>query len=144
VYVHCEGSSNNAEVFILMISDTFSLMSHCRNVPNLVPIHLKKFSKKLHNFYPLIYVSLLRWYRTKVVVEWLVLCFVFGTSRVQISARDRISWLSFASVPPDICRDSTLKLGHHHFLPHPFQFIILLSMSHSTPYSRTYWESVVK
>jgi hypothetical protein len=37
-----------------------------------------------------------------------------------------------------------LILGHDRFLPQPFQFVIHLSSSHSTLYSLSYWESVVK
>jgi hypothetical protein len=34
--------------------------------------------------------------------------------------------------------DSVLKLGHDHFLPNPFQFIIHVSPFHSTLYSVSY------
>jgi hypothetical protein len=37
----------------------------------------------------------------------------------------------FPSIPPGICRDTTLKLGHDRFLSNPFQFIIHTSPSHS-------------
>jgi hypothetical protein len=32
--------------------------------------------------------------------------------------------------PPDECQDSIVKLGYYRFFPHPFQFIIRLSLSH--------------
>jgi hypothetical protein len=65
-------------------------------------------------------------------------CFVFGRSRVKISARRPVnvtefSWLS--SVHPGKFWNSTLKLDHYHFLPHYFKFIIHLSPFHSTLYN---------
>jgi hypothetical protein len=59
---------------------------------------------------------------------------------------DRLSWLRFlcfSSIPPGECRDSTSTLGHDRFLPNPFQFTIHSSAFHSTPYSQSYWKSVV-
>jgi hypothetical protein len=47
-------------------------------------------------------------------------------------------WLNLSSVPPGECRDNTLKLGHNHFLPNPFQFIIHIPAYHSTLYSLSY------
>jgi hypothetical protein len=44
------------------------------------------------------------------------------------------SW--FSSVAPGECRDGALKLGHDHFLPNPFQFIIYLPSCRSTLYNR--------
>jgi hypothetical protein len=82
--------------------------------------------------------------RPNVVVK----CFVHRKSRVQISAQrpanlaEVFSWIS--SVSPGTCQDSTLKLGHDRFFPHPFQFIAHLSPFHSTLYSLSYRQSVVK
>jgi hypothetical protein len=58
-----------------------------------------------------------------------------GGPRFKFRPGDRLSWLRFSwfsSVPPGKCRDSTLKLGHDRFLPHPFQCFIHLSSFHST------------
>jgi hypothetical protein len=49
---------------------------------------------------------------------------------------DRLSRLRVSSVPPGKFWDRALKLGHEHFLPNPFQFIIHLSPYHSTLYSK--------
>jgi hypothetical protein len=43
------------------------------------------------------------------------------------------------SVPPGKFRKRTSKLGHDHFLPHPFQFIIYLSSLHSALCTRIDW-----
>jgi hypothetical protein len=56
-----------------------------------------------------------------------IYCFVFGRSRVKISAlRPAILTEVFmvSSVPPGKYRDRTSKLGHYRFLPNLFQFII--------------------
>jgi hypothetical protein len=61
--------------------------------------------------------------------------------------RDRLSSLTFLVVslsPSRQIPDRTLKLAHDRFLPHPFQFTIHPSSSHSSPYSLSYWATVVK
>jgi hypothetical protein len=53
----------------------------------------------------------------------------------------RLSWLTFFvvfSVHVGELRDSSLKLVHDSFLPNSFQFIVHLSLFHSTVYSRSY------
>jgi hypothetical protein len=51
-------------------------------------------------------------------------CFVLGRFRVKVSVwRQGILtefFVCFPPIPPGECRDSTLKLGHDHFLPNPF------------------------
>jgi hypothetical protein len=62
-----------------------------------------------------------------------------GGSGFKSQPRDRQSWLRFSrffSVTPGECRDSTLKLGHDHFLPNPFQFIVI----HMSP---KHWRYIV-
>jgi hypothetical protein len=70
-----------------------------------------------------------------------------GSLRFKSRPGDRLSWLSFPlffPVPPDECRDSTLKLGNNRFLSNSLQFTIHLSPLNSTLYSLSYWKSVVK
>jgi hypothetical protein len=54
--------------------------------------------------------------------------------------------VGFRSPPRPIgqYQDSTLKLGHDHFPPNRFQFVIHLSPFHSTLYSFSYWKSVIE
>jgi hypothetical protein len=47
-------------------------------------------------------------------------------------------------VNPGNCWDSTLKLGHDRFLPHPIQFIIHVSYFHSTKKAQVSEKSVGK
>jgi hypothetical protein len=71
-----------------------------------------------------------------VVVEWLIpLLRIREVSCSYLGPETdyhvwRFSW--FSTVRPGKCRDSTLKLGRHCFLPTPFQFTIHLSPLHST------------
>jgi hypothetical protein len=51
---------------------------------------------------------------------------------------------TFSLVPPGKCRDSILKVMPDLFLPHPFYFIIHLSIFHSTLYGLSYWDMVIK
>jgi hypothetical protein len=60
---------------------------------------------------------------------------------------DRISWMMFSwlySVSPGESRDSNFKLVHDRFLPNPSQFCIRSSAFHSTLYSLSFSNSVVK
>jgi hypothetical protein len=71
-------------------------------------------------------------------------CIVFESSRVQISARKRLSWLrSIVVFLSPTSRMPGLYLGHDRFLTHPFQFIIHLWPYHLTVYSHSYSKSVV-
>jgi hypothetical protein len=67
-------------------------------------------------------------------------CFIFGSSRVQISARRQAVHPKGFLSPPGECRHSTLKLGHDRFLPSPFQFVIHLPPLQSTLYSLSHWK----
>jgi hypothetical protein len=83
-----------------------------------------------------------------IMVEWLTLLLhlqeVPGSNLgLETSYPDwGFSWIS--SVPPGKCQDSTLKLGHDHFFPNLFRFIIHLSSFHLMLYSLSYWESILK
>jgi hypothetical protein len=60
---------------------------------------------------------------------------------------DWLFWLRLFVVfhsSPTKCWDSALKLGHDHFLPNPFQFIIHLSPLHLVLYSLSYWNSTFR
>jgi hypothetical protein len=63
-----------------------------------------------------------------VVVEWLILLLLIrGFPSSDLGPETGCSdwgFLWFSSILPGECWDSTLKLGHSHFLPNPFQFII--------------------
>jgi hypothetical protein len=62
-----------------------------------------------------------------IMAEWLPLCFIFGRSQIQISAQ-KLATLTdvFHSLPQFLKANDGkyLKLGHNHFLPYPFLFII--------------------
>jgi hypothetical protein len=72
-----------------------------------------------------------------------------GDPRLKTRPGNRVSWLSFHDFPLSLQangRYRTLKLSHDRFLLNPFQFIVHLSLFHSTLYrsSLSYWKSVVK
>jgi hypothetical protein len=74
-------------------------------------------------------------YLVNVVVEWFnTLASYSGglgfISQPPVTGNPDGVFLWFSSVPPGECWDSTLKLGHHQFLPIFFQFIIHLSPYH--------------
>jgi hypothetical protein len=54
------------------------------------------------------------------------------------------SFHRFFSALAGKCRDSTLQLGHDHFLQHLFQLIIHLWPLHLKLYSPSHWKSVIK
>jgi hypothetical protein len=86
--------------------------------------------------------TFLYWHKTERHGRVVNTCFVFGRSRVQISARRPVIMFSwFYSVTPGEFRDSTLKLGHGRFLSNSFQFIIHLSYFHSTLYGLRFWKT---
>jgi len=71
-----------------------------------------------------------------VVIKWIAFLLRFREALVsslgsETNYNDRFLWVS--SVPSGKCLDSrpTLKLGHDHFLAHPFQFA-----SHLSPFLR--------
>jgi hypothetical protein len=74
-----------------------------------------------------------------IVVEWLtlLLCIqeVLGSNLGPETGYPDCGFSWFSSVLTGKLWDSTLKLGHDPFLPHPFQFIIHLSPLHSTLYN---------
>jgi hypothetical protein len=74
-----------------------------------------------------------------VVVEWLTLLFRIRkfTSYILTAVTAYPDWgfSWFSSVLPGKCRDSTLKLGHDHFLPNHFQFIIIQLSSYHRHYT---------
>jgi hypothetical protein len=66
-------------------------------------------------------------------------CFIFGRSRVQISARrPAIQIEGFRGLSQSL--HANAGIGHNRFLPCPSQFIIHLSPYHSTLYSLSYWQ----
>jgi hypothetical protein len=70
-----------------------------------------------------------------------------GGPRFKYLSWDWLSWLRFSwfsSVSPGKCWGSTLKLGHGHFLPPSFQFIIHLPPLHPLLHNLSHWKSVVK
>jgi hypothetical protein len=99
-------------------------------------------SKELHHMWKkyLIYVLHIWWHDNKYIlvvindlrnsgVAWLALLFVFGRSRIQISAQRQaflaVELLWFSSVSKGKCRESyCLKLCHDRFLPQRFQVCI--------------------
>jgi ribosomal protein S14 len=60
-----------------------------------------------------------------------------GSPGIKSWSGDRLSWLKFVftSVPPDKCWDCSSKLGQDHFLSHPFQLIICVSILYFLLYS---------
>jgi hypothetical protein len=83
-----------------------------------------------------------------VVVKWLTLLLrireFLGSHLGPKTGYPKSGCSLFSSVPQGNFRDSNLRLGHDHFLPHPFQITIHLSAFHSPLYCLNYLESVVK
>jgi hypothetical protein len=63
------------------------------------------------------------WFWPSMVVEWLIfLLLIQETLGWNLGLENQLSWqvfLWFSLVPLWKCQDSTVKLGHIHFLPHP-------------------------
>jgi hypothetical protein len=84
-----------------------------------------------------------------VMVEWLILMLhIWEVPGSKLGPdTDYSEFLWFSSVPPGKCQDSTLKLGHDHFLPilfnssltyHPFIQRYIVSVTENTRCSMNY------
>jgi hypothetical protein len=75
----------------------------------------------------------------KVMVEWLAL--LLRIREIPVPNLDPETG-NFCGFPPSL-QDNALKFSHDRFLLNPSQLISHLSPFHSTPYSLSYWKSVV-